>query len=78
MCYGNYTISLFSLNLLIFGICIFTVSVQCLIDIYNNRIENNNNSDIVFGVLSVISLFMVLVSLCTIKKIDYQSGYALV
>ena len=78
MCYGNYTISLCSLNLLIFGICIFSVSVECLIDIYHNRLENINNSDIACGVLSVISFLMILVSLCTLKRIDYQSGYALV
>ena len=79
MCYRNYTISLCSINLLILGICLFAVSIQYLIDIYHNKIENNNNSDIACGILSVISLVMIIGSLCSIKRIDYNSqGYALI
>ena len=79
MCYKNYSISLCNLNLLIFGICIFGVSIQCLIDIYNNRLSNENNSDIICGVLAVISFVMILMSLFSIKKIPYDyHGYALV
>ena len=79
MCYRNYSITLCNLNLLIFGICIFGVSFQYLIDIYNDRLSNRNNSDIICGILAVVSFVMILLSLCSIKKVHYDNyGNALV
>ena len=43
MCYKNYTISLCSLNLLIFGVSILAVSSQCLYDLYSDRLSNEHN-----------------------------------
>jgi hypothetical protein len=73
MCYKNYTISLCSLNLLIFGISILAVSSQCLYD----RLTNEHNIYLTCILLAVFSSVMVIISLCTIKKVE-NHAYALV
>lgn len=79
MCYKNYSITLCNLNLLIFGICIFGVSIQCLVDIYNGKLSNGNYSNIVCVILAIVSFIMILFSLFSIKKINYNNyAYALV
>ena len=77
MCYKNYTISLCSLNLLIFGISILAVSSQCLYDLYSDRLTNEHNIYLTCILLAVFSLIMVIISLCTVKKVD-NHAYALV
>ena len=77
MCYKNYTISLCSLNLLIFGISILAVSPQCLYDLYSDRLTNEHNIYLTCILLTVFSLIMVIISLCTVKKVDHHA-YALV
>jgi len=77
MCYKNYTISLCSLNLLIFGISILAVSSQCLYDICSDRLTNEHNIYLTCILLAVFSSVMVIISLCTIKKVE-NHAYALV
>ena len=77
MCFKNYTITLCGLNLLIFGVSILAVSSQCLYDLYSDRLSNEHNIYLTCILLTVFSLLMVIISLCTIKKVN-NHAYALV
>ena len=72
MCYKQYTISIFGLNLLIFGTCLLTVSIECIIDINTKKLDNSDNLKITCIVLSIISSLMLILSLFSIRKMEHN------
>ena len=72
MCYKQYTISIFGLNLLIFGTCLLTVSIECIIDINTKKLDNSDNLKITCIVLSITSSLMLILSLFSIRKMEHN------
>ena len=75
MCYTKYSISCVGLNLLIFGVCILTIATEAFIDIQNKEFDNNDNQIIYCITLIVISSILIISSLFTITKINYDLLY---
>ena len=73
MCFKRYMINCCGLNLLIFGTCILTLSIEAVLDIKNHKLKNTNNLNIVCIALIVVSSCMIISSLSTIRKISYTN-----
>ena len=72
MCLKKYNVSCLDINILIFGSCVLTISIQGVVDILNHRLDNSYHQIIYCIILIVISSFLVFCSVFSITKKDYS------